>query len=136
MRMVIVQDKIYYLAADEEDEFLVGRANTPLDEQGRLLEEECHVRHRGAISTVLREEVQFLDVSPKQIVSASTALIPFLEHDDANRALMGSNMQRQAVPLILPEAPRVGTGIEHRIAKDSGSCVVARREGDHRLCGC
>lgn len=125
----VVQDKIFYLAADEEDEFLVGRANTPLDEKGRLLEEECHVRHRGAISTVLREQVQFLDVSPKQIVSASTALIPFLEHDDANRALMGSNMQRQAVPLILPEAPRVGTGIEHRIAKDSGSCVVARREG-------
>lgn len=124
-----VTDEISYLAADEEDEFYVGRANTPIDEDGRLLEKECHVRHRGAISTVDRGDVDFLDVSPKQIVSASTALIPFLEHDDANRALMGSNMQRQAVPLIQPEAPRVGTGIEHRIAKDSGSCVVARRSG-------
>ena len=125
----VVTDEIVYLAADEEDEFYVGRANTPLDENGRILDEECHVRHRGEISTVPRDEVDFLDVSPKQIVSVSTALIPFLEHDDANRALMGSNMQRQAVPLIQPEAPRVGTGIEHRIAKDSGSCVVARRSG-------
>jgi len=124
-----VTDEIHYLAADEEDDYYVGRANTPLNEDGQLLEEECHVRYRGVIVTVPREEVHYLDVSPKQIVSASTALIPFLEHDDANRALMGSNMQRQAVPLIMPEAPRVGTGIEHRIAKDSGSCIVARRGG-------
>jgi len=125
----VVADEIVYLAADEEDDYYIGRANTPLTENGQILDEECHVRHRGDISTVPREQVDFLDVSPKQIVSVSTALIPFLEHDDANRALMGSNMQRQAVPLIQPEAPRVGTGIEHRIAKDSGSCVVAKHAG-------
>jgi DNA-directed RNA polymerase subunit beta len=124
-----VTDEVILLAADEEDEFYVGRANTPLDENDQIVDEECYVRYRGAISTIPREKVDFLDVSPKQIVSASTALIPFLEHDDANRALMGSNMQRQAVPLICPEAPRVGTGIEHKIAKDSGSCVIAKRDG-------
>lgn len=124
-----VSDEIISLSADEEDDFYVGRANTPLNEDGQIVDDECHVRYRGAISTIPREKVDFLDVSPKQIVSASTALIPFLEHDDANRALMGSNMQRQAVPLICPEAPRVGTGIEYKIARDSGSCVLAKREG-------
>ncbi|HAG23197.1 MAG: DNA-directed RNA polymerase subunit beta [Synergistales bacterium 53_16] len=125
----IVTNKVEYLSADEEDEFYVGRANTPLTPDGSIAEEEVHVRYRDDIVEVRPEEVQYLDVSPKQIVSASTALIPFLEHDDANRALMGSNMQRQAVPLIQPEAPRIGTGIEAKIAKDSGSCVTARRAG-------
>ena len=124
-----VTDEIVYLSADEEDNAFVGRANTPLAPDGTILEEESHTRYRSLIVTVPKEEIQYLDVSPKQIVSASTALIPFLEHDDANRALMGSNMQRQAVPLISPEAPFVGTGMEHRIAKDSGSCVVASEDG-------
>ncbi|PIE54526.1 MAG: DNA-directed RNA polymerase subunit beta [Dethiosulfovibrio peptidovorans] len=117
---------VVYLAADDEDEVYVGRANTPYDEKtGRLSEELCYARYRGKIVEVPPERVDYLDISPKQIVSASTALIPFLEHDDANRALMGSNMQRQAVPLLLPAAPRVGTGMEARIAKDSGSCVIS-----------
>ncbi|WP_273312164.1 DNA-directed RNA polymerase subunit beta [Aminobacterium colombiense] len=124
-----VLNEIVYLSADEEDDLYIARANTPIDENG-YLEKECHTRYRGDIEYIPREEVDYLDVSPKQIVSVSTALIPFLEHDDANRALMGSNMQRQAVPLIQPEAPVVGTGIEYRIAKDSGSCVVATDDGE------
>ncbi len=124
-----VTGEIVFLSADEEDGVYVGMANTPVDADGRITEEQCFTRYQGNIVTVPREEVTYLDVSPKQIVSASTALIPFLEHDDANRALMGSNMQRQAVPLIAPEAPVVGTGVEHRIAKDSGSCVVAAKDG-------
>nr|WP_321503030.1 DNA-directed RNA polymerase subunit beta [uncultured Dethiosulfovibrio sp.] len=123
-------EDVIYLAADEEDEAYVGRANTPFDEStGRLSETLCYARYRGKIVEVPPERIDYLDISPKQIVSASTALIPFLEHDDANRALMGSNMQRQAVPLLLPEAPRVGTGMEYRIAKDSGSCIVAPEDG-------
>ena len=109
-----VTDEMVYLSADEEEEYYVGRANEPVDEDGYLLEPEVYVRHRGLIVTVPREKVQFIDVSPQQIVSISTALIPFLENDDANRALMGSNMQRQAVPLIQPGAPLVGTGIDLR----------------------
>ncbi|MGI6792225.1 DNA-directed RNA polymerase subunit beta [Aminivibrio sp.] len=124
-----VTGEIVFLSADEEDEIYLGMANTPVDENGIITDEECFTRFHGDVVTVPREEVGYLDVSPKQIVSASTALIPFLEHDDANRALMGSNMQRQAVPLIAPEAPVVGTGVEHRIAKDSGSCVVAIKDG-------
>jgi len=125
----MVTNEVEYLSADEEDSFYVGRANTPLNPDGTLAEEEVHVRYRDDIVEVSPEEVDYLDVSPKQIVSASTALIPFLEHDDANRALMGSNMQRQAVPLIEAEAPRIGTGIEARIARDSGCCVTAKRAG-------
>ena len=124
-----VTGDIVFLPADEEDDVYVGMANTPVDEEGLITDEKCFTRYQGNIVTVPREEVDYLDVSPKQIVSASTALIPFLEHDDANRALMGSNMQRQAVPLVAPEAPVVGTGMEHRIAKDSGSCVVAVKDG-------
>ncbi|MDR1944055.1 MAG: DNA-directed RNA polymerase subunit beta, partial [Synergistaceae bacterium] len=124
-----VTDEVIYLSADEEDTKYVGRADTPIDEEGRLIGHTIYVRHRSDVREVDPDDVQYLDISPKQIVSVSTALIPFLEHDDANRALMGSNMQRQAVPLVISEAPLVGTGIEHRIAKDSGSCVVANRSG-------
>ncbi len=126
----VATDEIAYLSADEEDQFLVGRANTPMDNEGKILGEEVHVRYRSVIETVEPSKIDYLDVSPKQIVSISTALIPFLEHDDANRALMGSNMQRQAVPLVLPQAPIIGTGIEHRIARDSGCCIRARKTGE------
>ncbi len=128
----VITDEIVYLSADEEDDCYVARANTPVSPEGKLLAEigdRLYVRYRDDIEEIAPDEVHYLDVSPKQIVSVSTALIPFLEHDDANRALMGSNMQRQAVPLVRAEAPRVGTGMEARIAKDSGSCVVARRPG-------
>ena len=125
-----VTGEIEFLSADEEDDVYVGMANTPVDDDGMITDLECFTRYQGNIVSVPREEVTYLDVSPKQIVSSSTALIPFLEHDDANRALMGSNMQRQAVPLIAPEAPIVGTGMEHRIARDSGSCVIARKDGE------
>jgi DNA-directed RNA polymerase subunit beta len=125
----MVTDEVIYLSADEEDTKYVGRADTPIDKEGRLIGSTIYVRHKSDVREVAPEEVQYLDISPKQIVSVSTALIPFLEHDDANRALMGSNMQRQAVPLVMAEAPLVGTGIEHRIAKDSGSCLVAARSG-------
>ncbi|MDR3231433.1 MAG: DNA-directed RNA polymerase subunit beta [Synergistaceae bacterium] len=123
--------EIEFLSADEEDSYCVAMANTPLDADGVTISgSECPTRHQDDVDMVPVEDVDYMDVSPKQIVSSSTALIPFLEHDDANRALMGSNMQRQAVPLIFPEAPIVGTGIEHRIAKDSGSCVVAIEDGE------
>ncbi len=124
-----VTDEVVYLGADEEDDLFVGRANTLLNNDMTFAEKHVHVRSRGDIAEVTPEEVDYLDLSPKQIVSASTALIPFLEHDDANRALMGSNMQRQAVPLIRGEAPVIGTGIEARVARDSGSCVAARSSG-------
>lgn len=123
--------EIEFLSADEEDGYCVAMANTPLEEDGVTISgAECPTRRQDDVDMVPVENVDYMDVSPKQIVSASTALIPFLEHDDANRALMGSNMQRQAVPLIFPEAPVVGTGIEHRIARDSGSCVVAVEDGE------
>jgi DNA-directed RNA polymerase subunit beta len=122
---------IEFLSADEEDNYHVAMANTPLETDSVTISgTECPTRHQDDVDMIPVEEVDYMDVSPKQIVSSSTALIPFLEHDDANRALMGSNMQRQAVPLIFPEAPIVGTGIEHRIAKDSGSCVVALDSGE------
>ena len=123
-------DEIVLLSADDEDKSYVAMANTKLEDDGvTIAGDTCHTRHADEIVTVPKEQVNYMDVSPRQIVSPSTALIPFLEHDDANRALMGSNMQRQAVPLMRPEAPRVGTGIEHRIARDSGSCVVAKEAG-------
>jgi len=123
-----VTDEVVYLSADEEDEAYVARANIPVDEEGRINQEEVHVRHRGSIVIVPPEQVNYADVTPKQIVSVSAALIPFLEHDDANRALMGSNMQRQAVPLMQSEAPLVGTGIEEKVARDSGACILAKRQ--------
>ncbi|MBQ7193553.1 MAG: DNA-directed RNA polymerase subunit beta, partial [Synergistaceae bacterium] len=124
-----ITDKIELLSADDEDRNYVAMANTKLDEDGVTISGECPTRFADEIVVVPGDMVNYMDVSPRQIVSPSTALIPFLEHDDANRALMGSNMQRQAVPLLVPEAPRVGTGIEFRIAKDSGSCVVSRDDG-------
>ncbi|MBR1486162.1 MAG: DNA-directed RNA polymerase subunit beta, partial [Synergistaceae bacterium] len=123
-------DEIILMSADDEDKYYVAMANTPLEDDGLTIAgDSCPTRHGDGIVTVPKDEVDYMDVSPRQIVSPSTALIPFLEHDDANRALMGSNMQRQAVPLLVPEAPFVGTGIEHRIANDSGSCVSAKDAG-------
>jgi len=125
-----VTEDIVYLTADEEDEVVVAQANAPLDETGRFLERRVVVRDRTGNREVPPEEVDYMDVSPKQVVSVATALIPFLENDDANRALMGANMQRQAVPLLRTEAPLVGTGIEGRVALDSGVLQVARRPGE------
>ncbi len=125
----VVTDHIDYLTADEEDGYIVGQAVAKLTPEGQLLDTEQIVRYKGDILTMPRERVDYVDVSPKQVVSVATALIPFLENDDANRALMGSNMQRQAVPLLVTEAPFVGTGMEHKAAKDSGVAVVVRRGG-------
>ncbi len=125
-----ITDEVVLLSADDEDKSYVAMANTPLEDDGvTIAGDTCPTRHGDGIVTVPKEEVNYMDVSPRQIVSPSTALIPFLEHDDANRALMGSNMQRQAVPLLVPEAPLVGTGIEHRIAGDSGSCIISKDAG-------
>ncbi len=124
-----VTDEIRYLTADEEDEYAIAQANTSIDWDGLIAERHVPVRFRHHIAMVPREEVDFMDVSPMQLVSVATALIPFLENDDANRALMGANMQRQAVPLIRTEAPLVGTGIEFRVAADSGAVVLAERAG-------
>ena len=125
----VVTDEIVYLAADEEEEHWVAQANAPLDEQGHFVTERVPCRWRDQFPEVAPDRIEYMDVSPKQVVSVATALIPFLEHDDANRALMGSNMQRQAVPLLEPEAPIVGTGMERRAALDSGQVVVAREAG-------
>nr|WP_026974600.1 DNA-directed RNA polymerase subunit beta [Alicyclobacillus contaminans] len=124
-----VTDQIDYLTADEEENYIVAQANAKLTEDNFFAEQEVVARYRGDILSVPRERIDYMDVSPKQVVSVATALIPFLENDDANRALMGSNMQRQAVPLLVPDAPYVGTGMEHQAAKDSGVCVVAKRDG-------
>ncbi|MHB1414375.1 MAG: DNA-directed RNA polymerase subunit beta [Chloroflexota bacterium] len=123
-------DEIVYLSADEEDDFYVAQASSVLDEKGHFVDPSVEVRHAQDFSIEAPDKVQYMDVSPKQTVSVATALIPFLEHDDANRALMGANMQRQAVPLLRPEAPLVGTGIEGQTAIDSGQVVVAREEGE------
>ncbi len=125
----VVTDEIVYLAADEEEEHWVAQANAQLDEQGHFVTERVPCRYRDKFPEVAPDRIEYMDVSPKQVVSVATALIPFLEHDDANRALMGSNMQRQAVPLLEPEAPIVGTGMEGRAALDSGQVVVASEPG-------
>jgi len=125
----VVTDHIDYLTADEEDAYIVGQAVSKIGEDGRLLESEQIVRSKGDIVTMPRERVDYIDVSPKQVVSVATAMIPFLENDDANRALMGSNMQRQAVPLLVTDSPYVGTGMEYKSALDSGVVSVARRDG-------
>lgn len=126
----VVLNQIDYLTADLEDEFIIAQSNEALDEEGRFVNKRVIARGKeGAIDIYQSSEVDYMDVSPKQIVSIGTAMIPFLENDDANRALMGANMQRQAVPLIKTEAPIVGTGIEYKAAKDSGVVVIARNSG-------
>ena len=122
-------NEVEYLAADKEDRYTVAQGNAPVDDRGKFLRERVFACHRGDFPIVAPNEVDYLGVSPKQIVSAAAALIPFLEHDDANRALMGSNMQRQAVPLLVTEAPLVGTGLEGKIAADSGDMIFAERSG-------
>jgi DNA-directed RNA polymerase subunit beta len=124
-----VTDEIVYMTADEEDEYIIAQADEPLDENNRFINEKVVCRLKEEIIAVPPTEVDFMDVSPKQIVSVATSMIPFLENDDANRALMGSNMQRQAVPLIKPEAPIIGTGIEYKAAVDSGVVVLAKNDG-------
>lgn len=125
----LVTEEIIYLTADEEDQYIVAQANEPLDGTGRFVAKKVLSRYRDDILEVESNRVDFMDVSPKQLVSVATAMIPFLENDDANRALMGSNMQRQAVPLIKPDAPIIGTGIEYKAARDSGTVVLARNAG-------
>lgn len=124
-----VTDEIVYMTADEEEEHVIAQANVRLDENGYFLEKRVNARYKGEILVVPVEEVEYVDVSPKQVFSVATSLIPFLEHDDANRALMGANMQRQAVPLLVAEAPLIGTGIEGRVARDSGAVVLAEKDG-------
>ncbi len=119
----------HYMTADEEDEYIVAQANEPLDSEGRFINKNVTARFRDKILEVEASRIDYMDVSPKQIVSVATAMIPFLENDDANRALMGSNMQRQAVPLLRTESPIVGTGMEYKAAKDSGVVVLAKNDG-------
>ncbi|MBI4552162.1 MAG: DNA-directed RNA polymerase subunit beta [Candidatus Latescibacteria bacterium] len=123
-----VTDKIEYLSADLEEKFTIAQANSPVDKRGRLIG-PVKARRKGDFPVVSPDEIDYMDVSPKQLVGISAALIPFLEHDDANRALMGSNMQRQSVPLLVTEAPLIGTGLEGKVAIDSGAVTVARRAG-------
>ncbi|KZS45629.1 DNA-directed RNA polymerase subunit beta [Paenibacillus glucanolyticus] len=127
-----VTEQIDYLTADEEDNYIVAQANAELNEDGTFTDEMVIVRYNKQSDNILpmpSDRVDYMDVSPKQVVSVATALIPFLENDDSNRALMGSNMQRQAVPLLIPKAPLVGTGMEHKSAKDSGVCIVSKYDG-------
>jgi DNA-directed RNA polymerase subunit beta len=124
-----VTDEIVYMTADEEDEYLIAQANEPVDENGHFIDNKINVRDQEDVLVVHAEEVDFMDISPRQIVSVATAMIPFLENDDASRALMGSNMQRQAVPLLKPQAPVVGTGIEYKAAVDSGVLPKAENAG-------
>ncbi|MBP6965647.1 MAG: DNA-directed RNA polymerase subunit beta [Armatimonadetes bacterium] len=124
-----VTEEIVYMTADEEHQYRIAPANTPMDPKGKIVEEHVVVRYESAYPAVSPGEVDYMDISPMQIFSVATAMIPFLENDDANRALMGSNMQRQAVPLLRSDAPLVKTGVEHRAARDSGATVVAKRPG-------
>ena len=128
-----VSDDTEFLAAEKEDTYTIAQANAPLDGKRRFVSDRVEARFKGDFPIVKPEEVQYMDIAPNQIVSAAAALIPFLEHDDANRALMGSNMQRQSVPLLRPEAPLVGTGLEGKIARDSRTLILAERNGsvDH-----
>ena len=124
-----VTDEVKYMTADEEDKYIICQASEELDENGCLKNKRVRVRDRAEIKEIEKEKVDYIDVSPKQLVSVGAAMIPFLEHDDANRALMGSNMQRQAVPLMITDSPMVGTGIEYKAAKDSGVMVLAEENG-------
>ncbi len=128
-QLPVVEPYCHYLTAWEEEKYTIAQANAPVDDSGRFANEFVSARRAGNFQIVTRDQVDYIDVSPKQLVSLSAALIPFLEHDDANRALMGSNMQRQAVPLLRPEAPLVGTGIEYLVAKGSGDVVICQRPG-------
>ena len=125
----VVTDEVTYMTADMEDEYVVAQANEPLDENHRFANQRVNVRFRDQIVSMDRARVDYMDVSPKMVVSVATAMIPFLENDDANRALMGANMQRQAVPLLKTESPIVGTGMEYKAAVDSGVCVLAKEDG-------
>ena len=124
-----ITDIIDYMSADEEDKHIIAQASEPLDEEGRFVNNRIKVRYKEEITEVDKELVDYVDVSPRQLVSVAAAMIPFVEHDDVKRSLMGSNMQRQAVPLLTVETPIVGTGIEYRAAKDSGITVTAKNEG-------
>ena len=119
-----------YMSAEEEEDKMVAQANIHLDDDGNILDERISCRHEADFPVVTKDQVHYMDVAPNQIASIAASLIPFLEHDDANRALMGSNMMRQAVPVIRPEAPIVGTGLEKAVARDSRTQVVAEREGE------
>ncbi len=125
----VVEPHCFYLTAWEEEKYNIAQANAPVDKNGNFVNELVSARQRGNFRLIPREQIDYMDVSPKQLVSLSASLIPFLEHDDANRALMGSNMQRQAVPLLSPETPLVGTGMEHLVAKGSGDVIICRRPG-------
>ena len=125
----IVTDEVVYMPADVEDDYIVAQANEPLDENGRFVRERVNARHRSEFLEIDRSKIDYMDVSPKMVVSVATAMIPFLENDDANRALMGSNMQRQAVPLLKTESPIVGTGMEYKAGVDSGVAVLAKAAG-------
>ena len=125
----VVTEEVVYMTADVEDNYVVAQANEPLDDEGHFLHKKVNARHRDEILEISREKVDYMDVSPKMVLSVATAMIPFLENDDANRALMGANMQRQAVPLLKTESPIVGTGMEYKAAVDSGVCVLAKRAG-------
>ncbi|MCM8792372.1 MAG: DNA-directed RNA polymerase subunit beta [Candidatus Omnitrophica bacterium] len=124
-----VTDKIEYLTADVEEEKVIAQSDAPLDENNYFIEKEVSCRYKGNFPKVPPKNIEYMDVSPKQVVSVAASLIPFLEHNDANRALMGSNMQRQAVPLLFPEPPLVGTGVEEKVARDSGVVVIAKESG-------
>lgn len=125
----VVTDEVVYMTADVEDKYIVAQANEPLDKEGHFMRPRVTARHRDEILEVSRETVDYMDVSPKMMVSVATAMIPFLENDDANRALMGANMQRQAVPLMVTQNPVVGTGMEYKAAVDSGVCILAKADG-------
>ena len=124
-----VTDEIVYMTADEEDQFVIAQANEPVDAEGHFIHDRITVRRRDEIIEIDKDKVDYIDVSPRQLISIATGMIPFLENDDANRALMGSNMQRQAVPLLKPEAPIVGTGIEYKAACDSGVVMLSKQKG-------
>ncbi len=139
-----VTDEIRWLSASDEEDYAVAQANAPLNPDGTFAEQLVLCRKGDDYPLLPPDRIDFMDVAPEQLVSIAAALIPFLEHDDANRALMGSNMQRQSVPLLFPQAPLVGTGLEEKVARDSGAVIVARRGGhghpghrgrDHRGCG-
>src|SRR5690606_5006511 len=125
----VVTDEVRWFSALEEEGYYIAQANATLDENGRIVANQVSARYNGDTVMVTPDQINLMDVSPKQLVSVAASLIPFLEHDDANRALMGSNMQRQAVPLIRTHAPIVGTGLEAKVARDSGVCILAKRDG-------